>query len=328
MTKESRAGRPRASSRETLAEAASELFLENGYEATSVADITRRAGVSRSSFFNYFSSKSDVLWSGFDVHLAAVLRELEETASDAGLTVIADIVIGGLGGLAPDTLVLAYADAAAMGLEEDLPREAAFRQGELAAAVAGYAVRAGVPAMRAEVLGAAWAGAVMAALREWAQRGAGRASIRELLQEAAEIILPPTRAAASSVRQLRVVVRAEDFDETVRLYRDVLGMAEQAAFEGEGDARVVILAGGLATLEIANPAQVEMIDRVETEGGRSERIRLALEVADATVAATALAAEGATIEAQARITPWGSSNARLRTAGDLQVTLFQEDAAP
>ena len=64
-----RAGRPRASSRETLAEAASELFLEQGYEATSIADITQRAGVSRSSFFNYFSSKSDVLWSGLDARI-------------------------------------------------------------------------------------------------------------------------------------------------------------------------------------------------------------------------------------------------------------------
>ena len=37
---EPRAGRPKASSRETLAEAACELFLEQGFEATSIADIT------------------------------------------------------------------------------------------------------------------------------------------------------------------------------------------------------------------------------------------------------------------------------------------------
>ena len=71
MTSTSRAGRPKASSRETLAEAACELFLERGYDATSVADITQRAGVSRSSFFNYFSSKSDVLWSGLDARIDA-----------------------------------------------------------------------------------------------------------------------------------------------------------------------------------------------------------------------------------------------------------------
>ena len=51
-------GRPRATSRDVIAEAACELFLEQGFEGTTVADITRRAGVSRSSFFNYFTSKA------------------------------------------------------------------------------------------------------------------------------------------------------------------------------------------------------------------------------------------------------------------------------
>ena len=73
MSSPGRAGRPKASSRETLAEAACELFLERGYDATSVADITQRAGVSRSSFFNYFASKSDVLWSGVDERIGQAI---------------------------------------------------------------------------------------------------------------------------------------------------------------------------------------------------------------------------------------------------------------
>jgi AcrR family transcriptional regulator len=61
----------------TIAEAATELFLERGFAETTIADITQRAGVSRSSFFNYFSSKSDVLWAALDdaIHSAvAALR--------------------------------------------------------------------------------------------------------------------------------------------------------------------------------------------------------------------------------------------------------------
>lgn len=65
--------------------------------------------------------------------------------------------------------------------------------------------------------------------------------------------IPPT-----SVRQLRLVVEAEDYDAAVAFYRDVLGLSEQAAYEGEGDAKVMILNAGLATLEISNPAQVRM----------------------------------------------------------------------
>jgi AcrR family transcriptional regulator len=61
-----RTGRPRALSRITLEEAASELFLEQGYPATSIDDIARRAGISRATFFNYFPQKSDLLFTSID----------------------------------------------------------------------------------------------------------------------------------------------------------------------------------------------------------------------------------------------------------------------
>ena len=101
-------------------------------------------------------------------------------------------------------------------------------------------------------------------------------------------------------------------------------MPQHEAYEAEGGARVVILDAGRATLELANPEQARFIDGVETEGGASDRIRLALEVDDATKALDRLVDGGAEVEASARQTPWGSMNARLRGPADLQVTLFQE----
>ncbi|MEM8707873.1 MAG: VOC family protein [Actinomycetota bacterium] len=126
------------------------------------------------------------------------------------------------------------------------------------------------------------------------------------------------------VHQLRVVVEAEDFDVAVRFYRDVLGLPEQAAFEGEGDARVVILDAGRATLELANPAQKRMIDSVEAGGHVSERIRLAFEVDDTSTSTEALREAGATVVAPPTETPWRSLNARLDGPAGLQLTLFQE----
>jgi AcrR family transcriptional regulator len=47
-----------------LMSAAIELFAEQGYEATTVAEIAERAGLTKRTFFRYFSDKREVLFSG------------------------------------------------------------------------------------------------------------------------------------------------------------------------------------------------------------------------------------------------------------------------
>jgi uncharacterized glyoxalase superfamily protein PhnB len=119
-------------------------------------------------------------------------------------------------------------------------------------------------------------------------------------------------------------VQATDFAAAVAFYRDSLGLEEQAAFNGEGDARVVILNAGQATLEIANPAQVRMIDQVEVGSQVSRHVRLAFEVDDTDVRTQELKAAGATELAPPTETPWRSLNSRLEGPAGLQLTLFQE----
>jgi uncharacterized glyoxalase superfamily protein PhnB len=135
---------------------------------------------------------------------------------------------------------------------------------------------------------------------------------------------PDPQPSTSTVRQLRLVVEAEDYEAAVAFYRDALGLTEQAAFEGEGDAKVLILNAGMATLEIANPAQVRMIDRVESDGHPSPKLRIAFQVDDAQQVTDDLVDAGATLIASPRETPWRSLNARLDAPAGLQVTVFQE----
>ncbi|MEV4688562.1 TetR family transcriptional regulator [Microbacterium sp. LWH3-1.2] len=326
MSTEPRAGRPKASSRETIAEAACELFLEQGYEQTSIVDIARRAGVSRSSFFNYFSSKSDVLWAGLDERLAAFEHRLEEPDGKDAAASVRAATLAIADSFAPDSLALGIVNATAMSLETEYERDAALRRARVARAVAGRLLGGGADRVRAEVAGAAWGGAVLAAIEAWAHDGAGRTSLARFLSLAADAAAPVWSAPPmAEVAQLRVVVQAAAFEQTLAFYRDVVGMPQVEAYEADGGARVAILAAGRATLEIANPAQVEFIDRVETDGDSpSDRIRLALEVADTTSATARLANAGAEIEASARETPWRSINARLRGPAGLQLTLFQE----
>jgi AcrR family transcriptional regulator len=76
-------GRPAGSSREEIERRAIDLFLDNGYEATTLAMITAACGISRTSFFRYYSSKAEIVWWAFDVH-TRLLRDLLATVpSDA-----------------------------------------------------------------------------------------------------------------------------------------------------------------------------------------------------------------------------------------------------
>ncbi len=130
-------------------------------------------------------------------------------------------------------------------------------------------------------------------------------------------------ADVSPVREMRLVVTATDFAEAVRFYRDVLGLPERASYSSP-DGQVVILEAGRATLEIADPAQAEFIDRVEVGRRVAGHIRVAFEVADSAETSRRLAANGATMLAEATLTPWQDLNARLEAPGGLQLTLFSE----
>ncbi len=172
-------GRPHASSREVIADAACELFLEQGYDATSIALITQRAGVSRSSFFNYFESKPGILWFVFDEHLdrlEAALDAPERTLRSA----LAEFGVGS----PPDTLALAIVDARNMGVEDELRAGRAVRQLRIAEAIARRLEREGASPLSSEIVAAGYAAALVGAVWRWAMQGAGRHSLQQLVAEA------------------------------------------------------------------------------------------------------------------------------------------------
>jgi lactoylglutathione lyase len=126
------------------------------------------------------------------------------------------------------------------------------------------------------------------------------------------------------VLQMRLVVEAEDYEQAVAFYRDVLGAPEELVADGGQGERVTILDVGRATLELSNPAQVAMIDEVEVGRRVSPRLRVAFEVPDAVAATRDLVDAGATLVAPPVLTPWSSRNARLEAPAGLQITLFEE----
>jgi lactoylglutathione lyase len=126
------------------------------------------------------------------------------------------------------------------------------------------------------------------------------------------------------IRQLRLVVTAEDYEDAVAFYRDVLGMSELAVWSSPDGGAVTLLDAGRATLEITDPKNAAFIDEVEVGRRVAGHVRVAFEVLDAAAATSAAAEGGAELVAEPVETPWRSLNSRLEGPGGLQLTLFQE----
>jgi AcrR family transcriptional regulator len=78
--------------RDRLAEAAFALFVERGYEQTTVDDITERAGLGRTTFFRHYRSKEDVVFPDHDRLLEQVSERLRTSSHSTALAAVSDAV--------------------------------------------------------------------------------------------------------------------------------------------------------------------------------------------------------------------------------------------
>ncbi|MHA6757534.1 TetR/AcrR family transcriptional regulator [Streptacidiphilus sp. PAMC 29251] len=69
--------------RERLAVAALELFAEQGYDNTTVAQIAERAGLTRSTFFRHFADKREILTAGQRVLSRLLAEGIDAAPADA-----------------------------------------------------------------------------------------------------------------------------------------------------------------------------------------------------------------------------------------------------
>src|ERR1700750_2313616 len=70
--------------RERMVLAAADLFAEQGYDATTVAQIAKRAGVTKSTFFRYSPDKRELLVAGQEVLSGLLVEGIAEAPEAAG----------------------------------------------------------------------------------------------------------------------------------------------------------------------------------------------------------------------------------------------------
>ncbi|MFI5780827.1 TetR/AcrR family transcriptional regulator [Nocardia sp. NPDC051570] len=140
--------------RERLVVAAVDLFTEQGYDATSVAQIAERAGVTKSTFFRYFPDKRELLAAGQQT-LSRLLAEGIAEAPE-GATPL-EAVAAGLGrassAMGPMNRELAPRLKAAIAANSELQERDALKSVGLAAAMTDALRARGVPDPTAHLAG-------------------------------------------------------------------------------------------------------------------------------------------------------------------------------
>ena len=181
-------GRPRRSSKRTLEEAAAELFLEQTYAGTTVDQIAQRAGVSRNTFFNYFDSKSDVLWVDFDETLERLAGELDAAGkAELAVDAVRAAVIRVAASHPEDRVPWALTQVELMGTRDDLEASGLRRLMKQSEVLRMFLARR-LPGETNELLAQSIAFSVLAAAAAaagvWANAGVSRRPLAEYVADA------------------------------------------------------------------------------------------------------------------------------------------------
>ena len=132
--------------RERMVLAAVDLFTEQGYDATTVAQIAERAGVTKSTFFRHFPDKRELLVAGQEALsrlLTEGIAEAPETASP--LEAVAAGLERASSAMGPMNRELGPRLKAAIAASAELQERDALKSVGLAAAMTNALMARGVP---------------------------------------------------------------------------------------------------------------------------------------------------------------------------------------
>jgi AcrR family transcriptional regulator len=87
--------RKKAATESALQQAALDLFVQKGYDRTTIEEIVREADVSRRTFFRYFGSKEEVIFKGAEGDLEFLRRLVRErSVEEPNISAVKHAVIG------------------------------------------------------------------------------------------------------------------------------------------------------------------------------------------------------------------------------------------
>ena len=185
-------GRWQPGATQRLVVAAVDLFNEQGYDATTVAQIVERAGVTKSTFFRHFSDKRELLVAGQET-LSRLLADgiLEAPAGASPLEAVAAGLDRASSAMGPANRELGPRVRAAVAASTELQERDALKSVGLAAAMSAALVARGVPDPTAHLAAELGVLAFKQGYASWAAEGD---------RDAADALSPHVLAALQDLR--------------------------------------------------------------------------------------------------------------------------------
>ena len=160
--------------RERIVLAALDLFTEQGYDDTTVAQIVERAGITKSTFFRYFPDKRDVLAAGQETLSQLLTEGIAGAPEDASpLEMVSAGLVRVSGAMGPTNRELAPRVEAAIASHAELQERNALKVVGLAAAMNEALVERGVAEPMAHVAAELGVLAFKRAFAQWLEAAPG-----------------------------------------------------------------------------------------------------------------------------------------------------------
>jgi len=181
--------------RERLETAALDLFAENGYEETTVAQIAVRAGLNRATFFRHFADKREVLFGGEDVLAGLFAGAIRAASPDATLTECLRAALVAVGAaMTPQQRAKAAQRVLVVAANTELQERGLLKHARIARSVSAALRERGTDELTARLAAEAGMLAFTIAVERWMKAGNGQpfplhaaAALSDLQVRAAEL---------------------------------------------------------------------------------------------------------------------------------------------
>ena len=196
-------GRWEPNARGRLEQAALDLYLERGFELTTVAEIAGRAGLTERTFFRHFADKREVLFWGSGVLQEVLVGAVAGAPPSAAPIDAVAAALEAAGNLLEERRALARRRQAVIAANPSLQERELIKLATLASAMAGALRRRGVGEPAASLAAEAGVAVFRVAFERWIEDSGERdlpQVVRESLEELKAVTAEERPASAAAHR--------------------------------------------------------------------------------------------------------------------------------